>query len=217
MKKVDARRLSAVIAVLLLSAWLISLGIHSKTGISHFDQSVWQFLVNHGSTRVHSIARFISSFGVIGFLGPVCVVLGSLLWVKTRSVAVSIAPWISVMVCGEIVSILKKSTNIARPPLQFQVAQIHNPSFPSGHAADTTAFVVSLLLIVWCALDVPRRVETWATVIGVSIFVAMGLTRLVLNVHWLSDVLAGWCIGAATGLAVTGLLLASRPQKLSTQ
>ena len=217
MKKVDARRLSAVIAVLLLSAWLISLGIHSKTGISHFDQSVWQFLVNHGSTRVHSIARFISSFGVIGFLGPVCVVLGSLLWVKTRSVAVSIAPWISVMICGEIVSILKKSTNIARPPLQFQVAQIHNPSFPSGHAADTTAFVVSLLLIVWCALDVPRRVETWATVIGVSIFVAMGLTRLVLNVHWLSDVLAGWCIGAATGLAVTGLLLASRPQKLSTQ
>jgi undecaprenyl-diphosphatase len=217
MKKVDARRLSAVIAVLLLSAWLISLGIHSKTGISHFDQSVWQFFVNHGSTRVHSIARFISSFGVIGFLGPVCVVLGSLLWVKTRSVAVSIAPWISVMVCGEIVSILKKSTNIARPPLQFQVAQIHNPSFPSGHAADTTAFVVSLLLIVWCALDVPRRVKTWATVIGVSIFVAMGLTRLVLNVHWLSDVLAGWCIGAATGLAVTGLLLASRPQKLSTQ
>ena len=217
MRKVDARRLSAVIAVLLLSAWLISLGIHSKTGISHFDQSVWQFFVNHGSTRVHSIARFISSFGVIGFLGPVCVVLGSLLWVKTRSVAVSVAPWISVMVCGEIVSILKKSTNIARPPLQFQVAQIHNPSFPSGHAADTTAFVVSLLLIVWCALDVPRRVETWATVIGVSIFVAMGLTRLVLNVHWLSDVLAGWCIGAATGLAVTGLLLASRPQKLSTQ
>jgi undecaprenyl-diphosphatase len=217
MKKVDARRLSAVIAVLLLSAWLISLGIHSKTGISHFDQSVWQFFVNHGSTRVHSIARFISSFGVIGFLGPVCVVLGSLLWVKTRSVAVSIAPWISVMVCGEIVSILKQSTNIARPPLQFQVAQIHNPSFPSGHAADTTAFVVSLLLIVWCALDVPRRVKTWATVIGVSIFVAMGLTRLVLNVHWLSDVLAGWCIGAATGLAVTGLLLASRPQKLSTQ
>jgi len=217
MKKVDARRLSAVIAVLLLSAWLISLGIHSKTGISHFDQSVWQFFVNHGSTRVHSIARFISSFGVIGFLGPVCVVLGSLLWVKTRSVAVSIAPWISVMVCGEIVSILKKSTKIARPPLQFQVAQIHNPSFPSGHAADTTAFVVSLLLIVWCALDVPRRVKTWATVIGVSIFVAMGLTRLVLNVHWLSDVLAGWCIGAETGLAVTGLLLASRPQKLSTQ
>ena len=217
MKKIDVRRLLAVIAALLLSAWLISLGIHSKTGISDVDQSVWQFFVDHGSTRMHSIARSVTSFGVIGFLGPVCVVLGSILWVKTRSVAVSIAPWISVMVCGEIVSILKKSTNIARPPLQFQVAQIHNPSFPSGHAADTTACVVSLLFIVLCALDVPRHVKTWALVIGISTFITMGLTRLVLNVHWLSDVLAGWCIGAAIGLTVTGLLLASRPQKLSTQ
>jgi undecaprenyl-diphosphatase len=208
MKKVDARRLSAVIAVLLLSAWLISLGIHSKSGVSSVDQSVWQFFVNHGSTRIHSIARFITSFGVIGFLGPVCVVLGSLLWVKTRAVAVAIAPWVSVMLCGEIVSILKKSTNIVRPPLQFQVAQIHNPSFPSGHTADTTAFVVSLLLIMWCAINVSRPVKNWVTVVGTSTFLAMGLTRLVLNVHWLSDVLAGWCIGAAVGLAVTGGLLA---------
>jgi undecaprenyl-diphosphatase len=217
MKKVEARRLLVVIAALFLSAWLISLGIHSKSGVSHFDQSVWQFFVNHGSTRVHSIARFITSFGVIGFLGPVCVVFGSLLWVTTRSISVAVAPWVSVMLSGEIVSVLKKSTNIARPPLQFQVAQIHNPSFPSGHTADTTAFVVSLLLILWCAINVPRVVKTWVTVIGTLAFILMGLTRLVLNVHWLADVLAGWCIGAATGLAVTGLLLALRPQKLSTQ
>jgi undecaprenyl-diphosphatase len=103
---------------------------------------------------------------------------------------------------------LKKSTNIVRPPLQFQVAQIHNPSFPSGHTADTTAFVVSLLLIMWCAINVSRPVKNWVTVVGTSTFLAMGLTRLVLNVHWLSDVLAGWCIGAAVGLAVTGGLLA---------
>ena len=214
MRKVEARRLLVVIAALFLSAWAISLGIHSKSGVSSVDQSVWQFFVNHGSTRVHSIARFITSFGVIGFLGPVCVVLGSLLWVKTRSVAVAVAPWVSVMLCGEIVSILKKSTNIVRPPLQYQVAQIHNPSFPSGHTADTTAFVVSLLLILWCVLDVPRHVKMWLSVFGVLAFLAMGLTRLVLNVHWLSDVLAGWCIGAATCLAVTGLLLAVRPLNL---
>jgi len=210
MSIVPRRNLLLTVVVLLVSAWAISLGIHSKSGVSHFDQSVWQFFVNHGSTRVHSIARFITSFGVIGFLGPVCVVLGSLLWVKTRSVAVAIAPWISVMVCGEIVSILKNSTNIARPPLQYQVAQIRNPSFPSGHTADTTAFVVSLLLIMWCVLEVPRPVKNWVTVVGTSTFLAMGLTRLVLNVHWLSDVLAGWCIGAAVGLAITAGLVAIR-------
>ena len=217
MNSVRGRKLVATVALLGFSAWVVSLGIHSKTGISHFDQSVWLFFVDHGSSRVHAVARSITSFGVVGFLGPMCVVLGSLLWVKSRSFAVAIAPWVSVMVCGEIVSVLKKTTNILRPPLQYQVAQIHNPSFPSGHAADTTAVVVSILFIVWCVLDLSRQAKTWISVIGVTVFVAMGLTRLLLNVHWLSDVLAGWCIGAAIGLTVTGLLLALRRQKLSTQ
>ena len=211
MNSVGRRRLAALIAILLASAWLISLGIHSKTGVSSVDQSVWQFFVDHGSIRVHSIARFITSFGVLGVLLPVAVFVGVLVWVRSRSVFAAIAPWLSVVVCGQIVSVLKKSTDIARPPVEFQVAQIRNPSFPSGHAANTTALIVSVVLVVWCVTEMSRRIKMWASIGGVVIFIAMGLTRLVLNVHWLSDVLAGWCIGAAVGFAITGLLLAVRP------
>ena len=214
MNSVGGRRLAALVAVLLASAWLISLGIHSKTGVSHFDQSVWQFFVDHGSIRVHSIARFITSFGVLGVLLPVAVVVGVLVWVRSRSVTAAIAPWLSVVVCGQIVSVLKKSTDIARPPVEFQVAQIRNPSFPSGHAANTTALIVSVVLVAWCATELSRRTKMWVSIGGAVIVTAMGLTRLVLNVHWLSDVLAGWCIGAAVGLAITGLLLAVRPLNL---
>lgn len=211
MNSVGRRRLAALIAILLASAWLISLGIHSKTGVSSVDQSVWQFFVDYGSIRVHSIARFISSFGVLGVLLPVAVVVGVLVWVRSRSVFAAIAPWLSVVVCGQIVSVLKKSTDIARPPVEFQVAQIRNPSFPSGHAANTTALIASVVLVVWCVTELSRRTKMWVSIGGAVIFIAMGLTRLVLNVHWLSDVLAGWCIGAAVGLAITGLLLAVRP------
>ena len=211
MNSVGRRRLAALIAILLASAWLISLGIHRKTGVSSVDQSVWQFFVDYGSIRVHSIARFISSFGVLGVLLPVAVVVGVLVWVRSRSVFAAIAPWLSVVVCGQIVSVLKKSTDIARPPVEFQVAQIRNPSFPSGHAANTTALIASVVLVVWCVTELSRRTKMWVSIGGAVIFIAMGLTRLVLNVHWLSDVLAGWCIGAAVGLAITGLLLAVRP------
>ena len=214
MNSVGGRRLAALVAVLLASAWLISLGIHSKTGVSHFDQSVWQFFVDHGSIRVHSIARFITSFGVLGVLLPVAVVVGVAVWVRSRSVTAAIAPWLSVVVCGQIVSVLKKSTDIARPPVEFQVAQIRNPSFPSGHTANTTALIVSVVLVAWCVAEVSRRTKMWVSISGAVIVAAMGLTRLVLNVHWLSDVLAGWCIGAAVGLAITGLLLAARPLNL---
>ncbi len=214
MNSVGGRRLAALIAILLASAWLISLGIHSKTGVSYVDQSVWQFFVDHGSSQVHSIARFVTSFGVLGVLLPVAVVVGVLVWVRSRSATAAIAPWLSVVVCGQIVSVLKKSTDIARPPVEFQVAQIRNPSFPSGHAANTTALIVSVVLVVWCATNLSRRTKIWVSIGGAVIVTAMGLTRLVLNVHWLSDVLAGWCIGAALGLAVTGLLLAARPLNL---
>ena len=211
MNSVGGRRLAALIAILLASAWLVSLGIHSKTGVSSLDQSVWQFFVDHGSSQVHSIARFVTSFGVLGVQLPVAVVVGVLVWVRSCSVTAAIAPWLSVVVCGQIVSVLKKSTDIARPPVGFQVAQIRNPSFPSGHAANTTALIVSVVLVVWCATNLSRRTKMWVSIGGAVIIAAMGLTRIVLNVHWLSDVLAGWCIGAAVGLAITGLLLAVRP------
>ena len=214
MNSVGGRRLAALIAILLASAWLVSLGIHSKTGVSHFDQSVWQFFVDHGSSQVHSLAQFITSFGVLGVLLPVAVVVGVLVWVRSRSATAAIAPWLSVVVCGQIVSVLKKSTDIARPPVEFQVAQIRNPSFPSGHTANTTALIVSVVLVVWCATKLSRRTKIWVSIGGAVIVTAMGLTRLVLNVHWLSDVLAGWCIGATVGLAITGLLLAVRPLNL---
>jgi len=217
MRRIGVPRLVAVIAILIFAAWITSLGIHSKTGMSHFDQSVWQFFVDHGSSHIHSMARFVTSFGVVGVLLPVAAVCGALMWAKSRSTAVAFAPWVSVIACSEIVSALKKTTGIFRPPLQFQVTQIDNPSFPSGHAADTTALIVSVVLVVWCVAEVSRRTKMWASIGGAVACIAMGLTRLVLNVHWLSDVLAGWCIGAAVGLAITGLLIAVRPRKLTTQ
>jgi len=214
MSLVPGRKLAAVVALLVVCAWVISLGIDSKSGVSSVDQSVWQFFVDHGSIRVHSIARFITSFGVLGVLLPVAVVVGVAIWVRSRSVTAAIAPWLSVVVCGQIVSVWKKSTDIARPPVEFQVAQIRNPSFPSGHAGNTTALIVSVVLVVWCISEMSRRTKMLVSISGAVIVTAMGLTRLVLNVHWLSDVLAGWCIGAAVGLAVTRLLLAARPLNL---
>jgi undecaprenyl-diphosphatase len=159
---------------------------------------------------MHSVARFVTSFGVLSVLLPIAVVVGALVWVKSRSVATAIAPWLSVVVCAQIVTVLKKATDIVRPPSQFQVIQIRNPRFPSGHAANTAALIVSVVVVVWCVAEVSRRIKMWVTIGGAMVFVAMGLTRIVLNVHWLSDVLAGWCVGAAVGLAIAGVSVAVR-------
>lgn len=71
---------------------------------------------------------------------------------------------------------------------------IAEPSFPSGHAAVAAAFCVALVYVF------TPRIRSWVTreifiVISVGCAIAVGLSRLLLNVHWASDVIAGWALG----------------------
>lgn len=69
----------------------------------------------------------------------------------------------------------------------------HSSSFPSGHALGTAAAVTAMLIAAAPWLRGRRR--TVFIVIGVVIVMAVGLGRVVLNVHHPSDVLAGWALG----------------------
>jgi undecaprenyl-diphosphatase len=75
------------------------------------------------------------------------------------------------------------------------VATAPGPSFPSGHTLGVTVWVGVVLLVLLPL--VPRRHRRTAVGIGVALVVVVGLTRIALGVHFLSDVLAGWLIGAA--------------------
>lgn len=65
-----------------------------------------------------------------------------------------------------------------------------SPAFPSGHALGSTAVYVGMAV-----LAAPRHAG--AIVLGAAIALLVGWSRLALGVHHLTDVLAGWLIGAA--------------------
>jgi undecaprenyl-diphosphatase len=81
-----------------------------------------------------------------------------------------------------------------RPP-DPQVAT-HGSAFPSGHAAHS-------VLYVWAAVTIVLRLRpgmaraTAVVVTGIVLTALVGLSRVYLNVHYLSDVNAGWALGAA--------------------
>lgn len=70
---------------------------------------------------------------------------------------------------------------------EHHLIETSSPSFPSGHSTATVAAMVATGFIV-------GRLWVWIT--GVCFFILMMLSRTYLGVHWLSDTVAGWLIGA---------------------
>ncbi|WP_130513073.1 phosphatase PAP2 family protein [Krasilnikovia cinnamomea] len=82
-----------------------------------------------------------------------------------------------------------------RPIVDVPVAVAPGNSFPSGHALGSMVVYGALLLVFLPA--VPRRARPYlAAATALTVF-AIGVSRTALGVHYLSDVLAGWLLGAA--------------------
>jgi undecaprenyl-diphosphatase len=83
-------------------------------------------------------------------------------------------------------------------------------SFPSGHTTGTTALCVSLLVVLYPVLR--RRVRAVAVVAAGALSVAVAASRVLLGVHYPSDVVGGLLAGSVVALTAAALLLPSRPE-----
>ena len=105
------------------------------------------------------------------------------------------------LVGGAIDSVVKILVDRPRPSLEEPIITAHGKSFPSGHAMSSTVVYGALLLTFLPAVPKRRR----AFVIGAYVFLvaAIGFSRLALGVHYLTDVLGGFALGAAWLIAST--------------
>ena len=100
---------------------------------------------------------------------------------------------------------LKAIVGRARPVLEQTVATLpDSPSFPSGHALGAAAVYPALLLVVWPWLA--GRVRRLALTLTALVVVAVAASRVLLGVHYLSDVVAGAALGLAWAAACTWVL-----------
>ncbi|HYE47894.1 MAG TPA: phosphatase PAP2 family protein [Caulobacter sp.] len=87
-----------------------------------------------------------------------------------------------------------------RPDEAWRLVEAANASFPSGHAMMSAVVYLTLGALV-ARFANRRRVKWFAIGVGVLLTAMVGVSRIYLGVHWPSDVLAGWCVGAAWAMA----------------
>ncbi len=98
---------------------------------------------------------------------------------------------------GQVISsVLKNFIDRPRPPLLDGSPYIYSASFPSGHAM-LSAITYLTLGAILTRVMVEMRLRVYVLTVAVILTVIIGISRVYLGVHWPTDVLAGWCIGAA--------------------
>ena len=94
---------------------------------------------------------------------------------------------------------LKVGFSRPRPDLVAHVVEVTSMSFPSGHAMLSAVTYLTLGALLARSQD---RNHERGYILGTAILVTLliGASRVYLGVHWPTDVLAGWCLGAAWAL-----------------
>lgn len=136
------------------------------------------------------------------------VVIGGIVWAAVRR-----RWWLALyLVVGVelpgLVTVLAKAL-ADRPRPETALVYASSTSFPSGHALGTTAAVLALLAV---GLPLVRpRARRPLVVVGIVVILAVGVGRVVLNVHHPSDVVAGWALGYLWFVVTLPLLARDRP------
>jgi undecaprenyl-diphosphatase len=217
------REIGLIAGLFVAAALILGFGLLADAvvegGTAAFDRAILLAFRTPGDTAdpigppwLEEAARDVTAFGSIPFLGFLLVAaIGFLLLVGKRNLALLMSA--SVLGGEAIDTILKIGFRRPRPELVAHAARVFTASFPSGHAmlSAVTFLTIGALLT---RVHADRRVKVYFMVLAVLLTVTVGLSRVYLGLHYPTDVLAGWCLGAAwaTLCWVAALWLQARGQ-----
>ncbi len=187
-----------VLAVLLTSVSAeVYEAVTENDGVAGLDQPVLDQAVRWRSTGLDTaVTAFTDVGGTAGMPVLVAVVVLAMVlawrsWTPVVLTLVAAAGSLAMTATG------KELIGRARPPLHLAVPPYESsPSFPSGHTLNSTVLIGVLVYLALLHLD-SVRTRAAVVVAGGVFVVAMGLSRVFLGHHWLTDVMVGWTLGLA--------------------
>lgn len=122
---------------------------------------------------------------------------------RRREAAVFALTVVAAQISSELLKVLYDRP---RPSLVAHGSYVYSQSFPSGHSALAAATFFTLATVV-ASVEAKRRTKALIYGLATLLVVAVGISRVYLGVHWPTDVLGGWALGASWAL-VAWIILA---------
>jgi undecaprenyl-diphosphatase len=160
-----------------------------------------------GSLWFQDAMRDVTALGGFPFLVMLTIVaaLGLILHSKRRESAILV---VTALCSQASIEILKAFYDRPRPDTILHGVHVYSPSFPSGHSAESTAIFLTLASLI-AMLEGKTAAKVLPYAVAIIIIAGVGFSRVYLGVHWPTDVLGGWVLGA--GWALLAWLFLQRP------
>jgi membrane-associated phospholipid phosphatase len=167
--------------------------------VGEFDLSVYHWMDDIRNEVLTLLARFLNVLGSGLVTIPLRIAVTAWLLIRKRWRA--LATWVITWAAAELtLAGAKAFFHRGRPPLPL--VDVVGFSFPSGHAVAGAATAVALVLVLLPPGPARRRWELGA----IAFAFVMAMSRVYLNAHWFSDVVAGVLLGAGIALGSAGVV-----------
>jgi undecaprenyl-diphosphatase len=169
-------------------------------GTGDVDLAILRALYAGDRPFLADAARLLTLLGGWYFVTPIAVIVALAVALRGR-IWLGLVLFVGTTIGRLLVELQKYQLGRLRPDENPHLVNVYSLSFPSGHSANAMLLYVTLALTLF---DDPRRRRIW---LGSALVLALliGLSRVLLGVHWPSDVLAGWSFGLIWSILLTWL------------
>lgn len=182
---------AALLVVLAVAAvWAAFVG----DGPARLDGPALGESIENRSPALTAVAVVVTTVGNTASMAVLAVLVGAFCWWRGRR-ADAVLAVVAMGTASLVFTAIKQILDRPRPPVADRLVTVGNESLPSGHATMSIVVIGTIVVLAWRSLA--RRGRAVLVVLAAAWVGAVGATRVYLGVHWFSDVIAGWLVGAA--------------------